>query len=448
MPFIIQDDKKKEDINYVQFGICDGEGLAKGNAYLEDLYQNSKCITVFDRFGDGAHLNAQLQAVRSSSSTFKILLVNPRQIASNEMRDFIAEENCAVCMLPSPGVDYFASVLDKLIKNTGFHAPGKKESKYIIYSLRQIYGCKFSEIHILSACKDAIRRASDRKSDSLTYEDFLGKEKDRPVEERIKGMVGLGGIKKLIPEFKGLLLASVDNPALEAFHRHMIFSGDPGTGKTMVARLLAELLKEVGVGNGVFVEADRSTLIGRYIGHTAPKIRTAFEAARGGILFVDEAGFFLTGNGDRGESFTREALKEFVRYMENYPDVIVIFAMYDREKEEFLKLDEGLSSRIARKIHFDNYTADELVTITKEFVHKYGYTFEAGLDDRIGVYIEENLTGFGNARGARNLAEALIKEACAYDPHNRTLRSSHMEIVEDDLKRANTEIKHKTYGFC
>ena len=188
----------------------------------------------------------------------------------------------------------------------------------------------------------------------------------------------------------------------------MLFYGNPGTGKTTSARLLAEVMAEYGTTNATFIEASRADIIGKYVGTTAVKIAELFEKARNGVLFVDEAGFFLN-KGAGG--YVNEAIKEFVRFMENCPDVTVIFAMYEKEVEEFLNLDAGLSSRISRMVRFKDYSIQELQDICMHIAKENGYKLEkeALMTAMDHIAVLKRGRNFGNARDVRKIVESSIR---------------------------------------
>ena len=186
-----------------------------------------------------------------------------------------------------------------------------------------------------------------------------------------------------------------------------LFTGSRGTGKTTCAQLLAGIMAEKGISNAAFIMASRADIVGKYVGHTAAKVSELFEKARGGILFVDEAGFFLN---ESSGGFIQEAIKEFVRFMELYPDVTVIFAMYEREASEFLKLDEGLSSRISRMVEFEDFSDRELQDICMHMIREKGYAVARNSIKPAFGYIAKmrEEKNFGNARDVRKLVESVI----------------------------------------
>ena len=194
---------------------------------------------------------------------------------------------------------------------------------------------------------------------------------------------------------------------------HMCFTGNPGTAKTTVARLLAQILARDGVlKTGRFVECGRADLVAKYVGWTAKAVRTKFREARGGVLFIDEA--YSLSDGEHA-TFGDEALNTIVQEMENHRDsVIVIFAGYPDKMKEFLDRNEGLRSRIAFHVDFPDYTAEELTEIFKLMAKRRGFE----VSDEVGAHCREifkriaKKKNFGNGRFVRNLLEqAWLKQA-------------------------------------
>ena len=195
--------------------------------------------------------------------------------------------------------------------------------------------------------------------------------------------------------------------------RHMIFTGNPGSAKTTVARLLAQILKKEEIlESGNLVECGRADLIAKYVGWTAKTVRKKFREAQGGILFIDEAYSLV----DDSNSFGDEAINTIVQEMENHrEDVIVIFAGYPEKMESFLQKNEGLRSRIAFHLNFPDYTENELLEILVLMAKEKGYsslddaTKEKCLDIFSSACKNEE---FGNGRFARNLLEqAMLRQS-------------------------------------
>ncbi len=193
---------------------------------------------------------------------------------------------------------------------------------------------------------------------------------------------------------------------------HMIFTGNPGTGKTTVARLLAGMFHEIGLlKSGNLVEVDRADLVGQYQGHTAIKVREVFESARGGVLFIDEAyGVCLSPQ----DSFGMEALTTLLKLMEDFrSEVIVILAGYEAEMTEFLRLNSGVASRFAMTINFPDYSSEELLQLALvQLKNRFVLTSEAReeLSKSITKKLKASSMGnSGNGRMIRNLLEEIIR---------------------------------------
>ena len=192
---------------------------------------------------------------------------------------------------------------------------------------------------------------------------------------------------------------------------HMIFTGNPGTGKTTIARLVARYLKAIGaLKGGQLVEVTRADLVGRYTGHTAPLTNSVIESALGGVLFIDEAYSLYRGEQD---SFGLEAIDTLVKGMEDHRDeLVVILAGYTREMEIFLTANSGLASRFPNRIEFPDYTAEELLQITHVQAKNKGYRLaEACTEPLLGYYArwqEADARTAGNGRLARNTLEKAI----------------------------------------
>ena len=192
---------------------------------------------------------------------------------------------------------------------------------------------------------------------------------------------------------------------------HMIFTGNPGTGKTTIARLVAKYLKAIGaLKGGQLVEVSRGDLVGRYTGHTAPLTNSVIESALGGVLFIDEAYSLYRGEQD---SFGLEAIDTLVKGMEDHRDeLVVILAGYTREMETFLTANSGLASRFPNKIEFPDYTADELLDITNVLARGKGYRLAESCTEPLRGYYErrqaEDARTAGNGRLARNTLEKAI----------------------------------------
>ncbi len=231
---------------------------------------------------------------------------------------------------------------------------------------------------------------------------------------RLHAMIGLGAVKREVSDMIDLLSTiririSAGLPA-PAISRHLVFSGPPGTGKTTVARLYGQLLAALGVlPGGQLVEVARADLVGEYVGHTAQRTREAFQQARGGVLFIDEA--YTLAPPEARQDFGREAIDTLVKLMEDHRDeVVVIAAGYEQEIETFLAANAGLASRFSRRIHFANYSPDELVAIFQGLASANGYECPGSTLVVLREHFERVPKGraFGNGRYARQMLEDSI----------------------------------------
>ena len=191
----------------------------------------------------------------------------------------------------------------------------------------------------------------------------------------------------------------------------MIFTGNPGTGKTTMARLVARLFKALGLlSQGQLIEVSRSDLVGRYVGHTAPLTQQIIESALGGVLFIDEAYSLVRGKDD---SFGLEAVDTLVKGMEDHrDDLIVILAGYSREMEDFLNANSGLKSRFPNILNFADYTGSELTQIAVSLAQGKDYVIDEGCLNDLTIYFNavqmNSAARSGNGRLARNTVEKAI----------------------------------------
>jgi SpoVK/Ycf46/Vps4 family AAA+-type ATPase len=267
-------------------------------------------------------------------------------------------------------------------------------------------------------------------------------EPPRPLEEllaELDGLVGLAPVKAEVKLVTNLLQVqklrkSRGLPIVET-SRHLVFTGNPGTGKTTVARLLAQIYRTLGVvEKGHLVETDRAGLVAGYVGQTALKVTEVFDSALGGILLIDEA-YALNRGGDN--DFGIEATDTLVKLIEDHrDDIAVIAAGYPDEMHAFIESNPGLRSRFPRTIHFPDYSTEELLAIVESMCKKASYTFTAGAREAARAFFDGQARdkGFGNGRIARNLFESAMAHQASRlvavpDPTNEQL----MELLAEDV---------------
>lgn len=223
---------------------------------------------------------------------------------------------------------------------------------------------------------------------------------------------------------------------------HMVFKGNPGTGKTTVARILGHLFQEMGVlSKGHLVEVERADLVGEYIGHTAQKTRELVKKAMGGILFIDEA-YSLARGGSK--DFGKEAIDCLVKSMEDYKDdFVLILAGYPEEMEYFISSNPGLPSRFPIQLDFKNYTLQELLAIADIMVEDREYILSPAARQKLKDLIINELRlkehdNFSNARYVRNLIEKAIREhAVRLLHHHEASKNELMNIAAQDFVSMN-----------
>ncbi|MEU6537394.1 right-handed parallel beta-helix repeat-containing protein [Streptomyces sp. NPDC047000] len=237
----------------------------------------------------------------------------------------------------------------------------------------------------------------------------------KAVLGELDALVGLDSVKREVRALTDMIevgrrrqLAGLKAASVK---RHLVFTGSPGTGKTTVARLYGEILASLGVlEKGHLVEVSRVDLVGEHIGSTAIRTQEAFDRARGGVLFIDEA--YALSPEDAGRDFGKEAIDTLVKLMEDHRDaVVVIVAGYTAEMERFLSVNPGVASRFSRTITFSDYRPEELLRIVEQQADEHEYRLAEGASEALLAYFTVLPKGaaFGNGRTARQTFEAMVE---------------------------------------
>ncbi len=336
--------------------------------------------------------------------------------------DYTSEELFMISekIVESEGFTIEDDLKDELIEEfTRKQIPGKNDSGNGRLA-RNIVEKAIAEQSVrLKGSGGALKLLSDEELNMLTKEDFgLGAENTFDLNAELDKIIGLDQVKEFMREMELQLVAqkkrktaglhSTMNQSL-----NMIFTGNPGTGKTTVARLLGTMMKEMGIlKSGHFVEVDRGGLVGRYVGETAPKTTDKFMSALGGILFIDEAYALAT------DSYGKEAIDTIVKLMEDHREnIIVILAGYEKEMKEFLKTNSGLKSRFPLNVDFKDYSLQELVAIGESMIKGREFILTEGareaLVERVESEMELSSAESGNGRMIRNIVEEGIRRQSA-----------------------------------
>lgn len=385
---------------------------------LENLVINSKKMLLlkFDSKEDKSRVFEKYSSLKERIFDLEIIETVPKiQDIYNEVEKRLSKNNSLD--------DSFKIALLEFIQNTYV------ESEY-----------SYSQ-YIELLCKKILFN----KSGNLKPQDLPTYNKEKSMDEifeELNSLVGLKKVKEVLNDLVSLIELknkSKGSLNIKDTNLHMVFLGNPGTGKTTVARIIAKILYNLKyIKQDKLIEVSSKDLVAEYVGQTAPKTMEVVKRAMGGVLFIDEAYSLASGNGT-SNGYNEEAVATLIQAMENYRDnLVVIFAGYTKEMQNFLNLNSGIVSRIGYTLEFDDYSTEELIQIFESMTKKAGFDVTKKAILKVKSIIEEykNTKNFGNARFIRNLYEkSVIKHAA----NTKGIKNKKIikTIDEDDISVEN-----------
>ena len=336
----------------------------------------------------------------------------------------------------SQQADAFLGKTEKVVESDCYFYSEAPSKDAAIQMARKLLGPYAKQIS--SEWAEAVGKCIHEKSDqgrvqSQATTDNAPRQTERSnAADPLNSLIGLDDVKSTVKEI--INIAKVAQMQLQAglkapqITRHLVFTGNPGTGKTTVARIIGEIYRNLGVlSKGHFVEVDRTGLVGQYLGHTAPKTTQVVESALGGVLFIDEAYSLVPLEGK--DIYGQEAISTLLKLMEDHREnLVVIVAGYKEEMSRFIESNPGLKSRFSRSIHFRDYSPMELVEIFRIRCNENGYLFSEMTLEKVhhlASQFELRIGELGNGRFVRNIFDRCIANQC-----NR------LAIIESPTKEA------------
>lgn len=302
-----------------------------------------------------------------------------------------------------------------------------------------------------SNCEDDSKLKVITNSDIDKYLETK-KDKERSIDDilgELNSLIGLETTKDTINGFVSLIELNRKLNKVQDFNMHMIFKGNAGTGKTTVARLLAEIYFNLGyIKRNKLVEVQSQDLIGEFLGQTGPKTQAVIETALDGVLFIDEAYSIMEHNGTNA-SYSAECVATLLKAMEDYQGrLIIIFAGYTEEMKKFRDLNPGLKSRIGYEVDFADYSLEELMQIYNKKVHEKGFRTDDNAMKKVERILKnaKEVENFGNGRFVENTIQKIIIEH-AKNTRNDTDMNRLLTFTEEDIKDIKAEESRKRIGF-
>ena len=462
----INDYKESKVSNYITFNIilnCNNkETIDKVVTALSNVapdYLKNSSTSDFSLFSLNA--NTVLNDIYKSGivkisdfKAFQMKELSDKALFIHELKNNLSDKNITILSDSKENVDDF------------LYNDNELKDKYFVFelngvnpSIQDVYNEVLEKVNISDELKvkllDYISDTFGKSNyDYVSYRDklvnYIAFNNDIPVVTKTKtneeifkelnDLVGLKDVKDALFDLVNLITLkskTKDSLNIKDINLHMVFLGNPGTGKTTIARMISEILYNLKyVKENKLVEVSVKDLVAEYVGQTAPKTMSVIEKAMNGVLFIDEA-YALADRGDN--SYNGEAIATLIQAMENYRDkLVVIFAGYTKEMQSFLDSNSGITSRIGYTLHFDDYTTQELIDIFLGMTKKAGFEVKDDAIDYLREIIEKyrNMKNFGNARFIRNIFEKTVVRH-ASNVKNKKQKKILKTITKDDINIEN-----------
>jgi len=432
--FVVEDSNSVTELYSVKNSLVvlkDAHGLLNQDKVIRDKILNVWETTILDY----SNLKGIITIISDTSKE----KVDSIFVTNTTLKDKIFDYE--LYTVPPDAQEIYQSILNTL-KND-YILTGEFEIKLLDYINETYNKTTLSSPEYISSTIEKIlfNKTEDIINDS-TIPEF---ERNKSIDEIFKDLnelVGLNNVKKMLTDLVDLIEFKKKSGSylkIKDTNLHMVFLGNPGTGKTTVARMVAGILYNLDyIEQNKLIEVSAKDLIGQYVGQTAPKTMEVIEKALGGVLFIDEAYSLATKPG-QATTFNEECIATLIQAMENYRDnLVVIFAGYTKEMDAFLKSNSGIISRIGYTLEFKDYTVDELIQILQSMFKKSGFIVDSKALEKARQIIEKyrHTEGFGNARFVRNLYEkSVIKHAS--NTKNETLKKALKTITPADITDEN-----------
>ncbi len=431
--------------------------VVEDSAHITDMYTGETSLVIFKDVDGILNKDKQLKdkllkiwehdiLKHSTPKGFTTIIVDKNKDKINELfinnptlRDRIFDFELQTT--PPANQEVFKMILDKFRKD--YVVTGAFEIKLLDFVNETYKKSTLSAPEYVQTTTDKIlfNQTGDVIDDN-TIPEF---EKNKSIDEIFKDLnelVGLDNVKTMLNDLVSLMefRKKTDKELkIKDTNLHMVFLGNPGTGKTTVARMVANILYNLNyIDQNKLIEVSAKDLVGQYVGQTAPKTMSVIEKALGGVLFIDEAYSLATKPGS-STTFNEECVATLIQAMENYRDnLVVIFAGYKKEMDGFLRSNSGIVSRIGYTMDFKDYTTDELIQIFRSMFEKAGFILDESAIEEVRGIIEKyrGTEGFGNARFVRNLYEKAVIEH-ATNTSEETDKVILKTITKDDITSEN-----------